>query len=124
MQERLTKKNSIFFNQLWINKIIEEGRMDLLPSNRPDDGLSIGEYLEQEYNESEDFKQTQKINKKNSLLYEREWILKFKEENLRLPKNHLSSMYSYGEILEIKYKEIEMLREYKESLKNKSLELK
>ena len=123
MEEKLTKKNSIFFNQLWINKIIEEGKMELLPYTKPENNLSIGEYLEQEYNELENINPTPKITKKNSLLYEREWMKKYKEENLRLPKNHLSSMYSYGEILEIKYKEIEFMRSYKENNKEKSLKL-
>ena len=119
--EKLTKKNSIIFNQLWINKILEDGLYHLLPYQKPNNNLSIGEYLENKYNDNYD--ETQKVTKHNSLLFEREWYLKFKEEGLHIPKKNPYSKYSQGEILSLKYFEIELIREYKESEKNKCLKL-
>ncbi len=116
--EKLTKKNSIIFNQLWINKVIEEGRMDLLPS-KLDNGMSIGEYLESKYEENEN--DSPKITKKNSYLFEREWKKKFIKEGLHLPRRNKYSVFSYGEILEIRYNEIQIL---KEDNTEKCLELK
>lgn len=53
MEEKITKKNSIIFNQLWINKVIEEGHIELLPSKKPEN-QSIGEYLEEKYKKIEE----------------------------------------------------------------------
>lgn len=122
MEDKLTKKNSIFFNQLWINKIIEEGRIDLLPCNKPENGLSIGEYLEEKYNNEKEYERP-KITKKNSILYEREWIKKYQEEGLHIIK-HKSKIYCIGELLAIKYFEREMILNYKNTEKDKCLELK
>lgn len=41
MNEKITKKNSILFNQLWINKAIEDGNSFVLIYNKSDD-RSIG----------------------------------------------------------------------------------
>ena len=41
MCEKITKKNSILFNQLWINKAIEDGNSFVLISKKEDD-KSIG----------------------------------------------------------------------------------
>ena len=43
--EKITKKNSILYNQLWINKAIEEGHMDFLPIHLLPN-KSIGEEIE------------------------------------------------------------------------------
>ncbi len=115
--EKLTKKNSIIFNQLWINKVIEEGRMNLLPS-KLDNGMSIGEYLESKYEEKEN--DSPKITKNNSYLFEREWKKKILKENIKAPK-HKTEKYSIGELCEIKYNEIQL---FKENNKEKCLELK
>ena len=41
MENKITKKNSIFFNQLWINKAIEDGNSHLLIYEK-DPNKSIG----------------------------------------------------------------------------------
>ena len=48
--EKITKKNSILYNQLWINKAIEEGNMDFIPVHKLP-GKSIGECIEIKYNQ-------------------------------------------------------------------------
>ena len=103
--KKITRKNSIIYNQLWINKLIEDQRMDLLPSEKPRYMLSIGEYIALRYSFIDD---GIKITKSNSLLFEKEWIKKFEEEKLKL-SNIKNREYSYGELLEIKYRELEIL---------------
>lgn len=111
----IDKKTSIIFNQEWINKVIDEGRMDLLPYKKLEDGESIGEYLENEYKEVGEYSR-KKVTIKNSLLFDKEWIRKFREENIKLEK-YSSPRYSLGEHLAAKYFRIEMIREYKKTLK-------
>lgn len=114
--EKLTKKNSILYNQLWINKAIEEGNMDFLPIHLSPN-KSIGEEIELKYNQlyNEEFNRyyrngclndyehlisdNPKVTKRNSLLFTREWLLKAKEEGMSIP----CLTYSIGEILELKY---------------------
>lgn len=111
----INKKNSILFNQEWINKIIEEGRLDLLPSKKPEDGTSIGEYLEVKYKNTK--KNTNpKITANNSLLYNKEWAAKFREEKIKVAKYH-SEKYSLGEYLATKYFRIQRRREYSKTLR-------
>ena len=125
--EKITKKNSILYNQLWINKAIEEGHMDFLPVNILPN-KSIGEYIEIKYNQLEKhqkllknsadtnefiyidklYNETPKVTKKNSLLFTIEWISKYKEEGLEIPK-YIPSKYSLGEILELRYFERELI---------------
>ena len=107
----INKKNSIIFNQEWINKIIEEGRMDLLPYKKPEDGSSIGEYLETIYHKEREVKRA-KVTKKNSIIYDKEWAAKFREENIYSPK-YTSTSYSLGEHLEAKYFRLQMIKQYK-----------
>ena len=121
MMEKITKKNSIIFNQLWINKIIEEGNMKLLPHIKPGT-LSIGEYLEQQYQNIEDQEQI-KINKNNSILFQIEWIRKYNEEGLEIPRKKLTNKYSLGEILELKYFEKEIFIKSREQEKIKCIQL-
>ncbi len=93
---KITKKNSILYNQLWINKAIEDGNMSYIPiGNHVQLRQSIGEYIEEKYN---NYKETPKITKHDSLLFEIEWIKKAKEDNLKIPKP--TSKYTRGEILE------------------------
>ena len=118
--EKLTKKNSILYNQLWINKAIEEGHIEFLPVHKFPK-KSIGEHIEikykQLYNEEFDryyhngwlndyehlISDTPKITKRNSLLFTREWLLKPKEEGMSIPYRKICLTYSIGEILELKY---------------------
>lgn len=122
MQEKITKKNSIIFNQLWINKAIEEGNIRLLPWTKPDD-LSIGEFIEKQYENIEETEQI-KINKHNSMLFLREWKEKYIEEGLRIPSRKITTdKYSLGEILALRYFEREILLKKQEETKNKCLKL-
>ena len=111
----INKKNSILFNQEWINKIIEEGRLDLLPSKKPEDGTSIGEYLELKYKQEKEHPRI-KVTQSNSLLYDKEWASKFREENIRVAK-YRSEQYSLGEYLATKYFRIQRRREYSKTLR-------
>ncbi len=111
--EKLSKKNSILYNQLWINKAIEDGNICFLPHNKPKN-KSIGEYIEEKYNESKN-NENIKITTKNSILYELEWRKKYLEENLTLPRIK-SNKYSFGELLALKYFEKELLRPNTESI--------
>lgn len=106
---KITKKNSILYNQLWINKAIEDGLYNLIPIHK-NKGKSIGEYIEERYNNIIE-NDSIKITKKNSKLFESEWIAKYKEENLSLPSRTIQrqTSYSYGEILELKYFERQLL---------------
>ena len=114
MYEKITKKNSIIYNQLWINKIIEERHMELLPSHKISN-LSIGEYIEALYitkfNDNND--NPIKISKSNSILLKREWQEKFREEKLSIPTVSMNSKLSLVELMEIKYKEIEVMKKNK-----------
>ena len=106
--EKLTKGNSILYNQLWINKAIEEGNINLIPTGEHTKiDKSIGEYIELMYNQIKD--EPLKVNKHNSILYTLEWIEKYKEEGLRIPK-YIPNKYSIGEILSLKYFERELLK--------------
>ena len=112
--EKVTKKNSIIFNQMWINKIIEERHMELLPHHIERElGFSIGEIIEMRYLEKfGDINDNPiKISKKNSILFEREWKEKFREEKISLPMRNNFSKYSLAERMEIKYNEIQVLKE-------------
>ena len=118
--EKITKKNSIIYNQLWINKAIEDGNMSFIPiENHVKLRQSIGEYIEEKY---KNYKDSPKITKHNSLLFEIEWIKKAKEDNLKIPKP--TSKYTRGEILELLYFEKEILKPNPEAvlyLKNEKI---
>lgn len=118
--EKLTKKNSILYNQLWINKAIEEGYIEFLPVHKIPN-KSIGEHIELKYKQlyNEEFNRyyrngclndyehlisdTPKVTKRSSLLFTREWLLKAKEEGMYIPNRKICLTYSIGEILELKY---------------------
>lgn len=123
MENKITKKNSIFFNQLWINKAIEDGNSHLLIYKK-DPNKSIGEIIEENYKIDDLEPKTPKVTRNKSLLFQREWIEKFKEEGLSLPKRSVSTKYSLGEILSIKYFQMEMRERIKEHELEKSLKLK
>ena len=102
MNEKITKKTSIIFNQLWIVKAIEDGNYCFLISKKVP-GMSIGEVIETKYEEFDAEQKTPKITKRNSLLFQNEWISKYKEENRSIPRRKRIGEYSLGEILELNY---------------------
>ena len=124
--QKITKKNSIIYNQLWINKAIEEGHINFLPIVKFPN-KSIGEHIEIKYNQlyNEEFiknyhnntldyynhliNNSPKVTKKESLLFTREWILKYKEEGLKIPNRKITNNYSIGEVLELLYYQKEVI---------------
>ena len=120
--EKITKKNSILWNQEWINKALDEGYINFLPVFKLP-GKSIGEHIEIKYKQLyttefdryyhngflNDYKHfvsnryIPKVTKKESLLFRREWLLKYQEEKLAIPNKRLCSDYSLGEMLELIY---------------------
>ncbi len=123
MENKITKKNSIYFNQLWINKAIEDGNSHLLIYKK-DPNKSIGEVIEAAYLEEDLESKTPKVTRNNSLLFQREWLIKFREENLPLPKRAVPTKYSLGEILYFMDFKREMIERFKEDEKEKALKLK
>lgn len=123
MNEKITKKNSILFNQLWINKAIEDGNSFVLISKKKDD-RSIGEIIEARYLEEDLEPKSKKVIEHDSILFQREWIEKYREEGLPIPNRRVALKYSLGQILALKYFEIEMREIFKEREKEKVLELK
>ena len=123
MCEKITKKNSILFNQLWINKAIEDGNSFVLISKKEDD-KSIGEIIEERYIEEDLEPKSKKVTEHDSILFQREWIEKYREECLPIPNRRVALKYSLGQILALKYFEIEMRKKFKEREKEKVLELK
>ena len=75
MCEKITKKNSILFNQLWINKAIEDGNSFVLISKKEDD-KSIGEIIEERYIEEDLEPKSKKVTEHDSILFQRERIEK------------------------------------------------
>ena len=123
MENKITKKNSIFFNQLWINKAIEDGNSHLLIYKK-DTNKSIGEIIEERYIEEDLEPKSKKVTEHDSILFQREWIEKYREEGLPIPNRRVALKYSLGQILALKYFEIEMRKKFKEREKEKVLELK
>ena len=124
--ETITKKNSISYNQFWINKAIEEGYMDFIPVHKLPN-KSIGECIEIKYNQlyNEEFNRhfhngtldeynhliedNPKITKKNSILYTREWINKALEDGEKIPNRKVYNNYSIGEIIASRYYQKEIM---------------
>ena len=104
MDEKITKKNSILFNQLWTIKAIEEGYIEFFPWRKSH--LSIGEQIERKYNKHLPI-EFPKLTKHTSLLFELEWIKKAKMDGFRIPKS--TPKYNRGEILELLYFERKLL---------------
>ena len=107
MSKKITKKNSILFNQLWINKAIEDGNSFVLISKKEDD-RSIGEIIEERYLEEDLEPKSRKVTEHDSLLYQREWLKKYREECLPIPNRKVAGKYSLGQILALKHFELEM----------------
>ena len=123
MSEKITKKNSVLFNQLWIKKAIEDGNSFVLISKKEDD-KSIGEIIEERYKEEDLEPKSKKVTEHDSILFQREWIEKYREEGLPIPNRRVALKYSLGQILALKYFEIEMRKKFKERETEKVLELK
>ena len=104
MDEKITKKNSIIYNQLWTLKAIEEGYIEFLPLKKSH--LSIGEQIERKYNKYLPI-EFPKLTRHTSLLYELEWIKKAKMDGVHIPKPSLK--YNRGEILALLYLKKERL---------------
>jgi len=112
--EKVTRKNSIYYNQEWINKLMEENKMDLLPTQKPLYNLSIGETIAIKH---AFIKDTPKVTKKNSLLFYKQWVEKYFEEGLTIPRERPKE-YSIGEYLEIAYPQLkETQREFYEHIR-------
>ncbi len=123
MNEKITKKNSILFNQLWINKAIEDGNSFVLIYNKSDD-RSIGEIIEERYLEEDLEPKSKKVTEHDSILFQKEWMSKFREENLAIPNRRLSTKHSLGQTLSFIYSQKQFREKIKERQKEKVLELK
>ena len=123
MSEKITKKNSIIFNQLWINKAIEDGNSFVLISKKEED-RSIGEIIEERYLEEDLEPKSRKVTEHDSILFQREWLKKYREEGLPIPNRKVALKFSLGQILALKYFELEMRESFKEIEREKVLELK
>ena len=123
MNEKITKKNSILFNQLWINKAIEDGNSFVLLDRKPGD-YSIGEIIEARYENENLEPKSKKVTEHDSILFQREWLKKYREENLPIPNRKIAGKYSLGQILSLRYFEMEIIENFKARQKEKVLELK
>ena len=122
-KKKITKKNSILFNQLWINKAIEDGNSFVLIYNKSDD-RSIGEIIEERYLEEDLEPKSKKVTEHDSILFQKEWMSKFREENLAIPNRRLSTKHSLGQTLSFIYSQKQFREKIKERQKEKVLELK
>lgn len=123
MNEKITKKNSILFNQLWINKAIEDGNSFVLLDRKLGD-YSIGEIIEARYENDNLEPKSKKVTERDSILFQREWMSKFREENLAIPNRRLSTKHSLGQTLSFIYSQKQFREKIKERQKEKVLELK
>lgn len=123
MNEKITKKNSILFNQLWINKAIEDGNSFVLLDRKPGD-YSIGEIIEARYENENLEPKSKKVTEHDSILFQREWIEKYRQEHLPIPNRRLSSKHSLGQTLSFIYSQKQFREKFKERQKEKVLELK
>ena len=122
--EEYKKKDFALYNQLMIEKAIEEGYLEFLPVKKISN-KSIGEWIELKYNQlyNEEFDRyyqngwlneydrlignKPKITKKNSLLYTKEWILAAEELGIPISNRIIFNKedYSLGEMIELLYSE-------------------
>lgn len=102
MDKKITTKNSILFNQLWIKQVIEDGNSHVLVSKKFEN-CCIGEMIELRYSMENLGPGGPKVTRGNSILYTREWIKKYIDEGLPLPNRKISTKYSLGEVLELLY---------------------
>ena len=60
----------------------------------------------------------------DSILFQREWIEKYRQEHLPIPNRRLSSKHSLGQTLSFLYSQKEFRENFKEREKAKILKLK
>ena len=123
MDKNISKNNSIVYNQYWINKALEDGNSFVLISKKEDD-RSIGEIIEERYLEEDLEPKSKKVTEHDSILFQREWIEKFRQEHLTIPNRRLSSKHSLGQTLSFLYSEKEFRESFLEKEKAKILKLK
>ena len=123
MDKNISKNDSIMYNQLWINKAIEDGNSFVLISKKKDN-RSIGEIIEVRYLEEDLEPKSKKVTEHDSILFQREWIEKYRQEHLPIPNRRLSSKHSLGQTLSFLYSQKEFRENFKEREKAKILKLK
>lgn len=123
MDKNISKNDSIMYNQLWINKALEDGNSFVLISKKKDN-RSIGEIIEVRYLEEDLEPKSKKVTEHDSILFQREWIEKYRQEHLPIPNRRLSSKHSLGQTLSFLYSQKEFRENFKEREKAKILKLK
>ena len=123
MDKNISKNDSIMYNQLWINKAIEDGNSFVLLDRKPGD-YSIGEIIEARYENENLEPKSKKVTEHDSILFQREWIEKYRQEHLPIPNRRLSSKHSLGQTLSFLYSQKEFRENFKEREKAKILKLK
>ena len=123
MNKNISKNDSIMYNQLWINKALEDGNSFVLISKKKDN-RSIGEIIEVRYLEEDLEPKSKKVTEHDSILFQREWIEKYRQEHLPIPNRRLSSKHSLGQTLSFLYSQKEFRENFKEREKAKILKLK
>ena len=123
MDKNISKNDSIMYNQLWINKALEDGNSFVLISKKKDN-RSIGEIIEVRYLEEDLEPKSKKVTEHDSILFQREWIEKYRQEHLPIPNRRLSSKHSLGQTLSFIYSQKQFREKFKERQKEKVLELK
>lgn len=104
------------YNKFWIDKAIEDGNIEFLPPYKIPNNL-IGTYIENKYKNQNN----NKITKKNSLLYQREWLLAAKELGIPIPNRKVCNRnsYSLGELLELSY----YRKQINENIENENIDI-
>ena len=123
MDKNISKNDSIMYNQLWINKALEDGNSFVLISKKKDN-RSIGEIIEVRYLEEDLEPKSKKVTEHDSILFQKEWIEKYRQEHLPIPNRRLSSKHSLGQTLSFLYSQKEFRENFKEREKAKILKLK
>lgn len=121
MDKKITMKNSILFNQLWIKQTIEDGNSHVLVSKKFEN-CCIGEMIELRYSMENLGPGGPKVTRGNSILYTREWIEKYHEEGLPLPKGRFSTQ-SVEKGLELQYYKMNLGKKSSKSQTEKLLVL-
>ena len=91
---------------------------------KKDPNKSIGEIIEERYIEEDLEPKSKKVTEHDSILFQREWIEKYREEGLPIPNRRVALKYSLGQILALKYFELEMREQFKRDEITKELKLK
>ncbi len=116
MDKNISKNNSIVYNQYWINKALEDGNSFVLLDKKIGD-YSVGEIIEARYLEEDLEPKSKKVTEHDSILFQKEWIEKYRQEHLPIPNRRLSSKHSLGQTLSFLYSEKEFRENFKEKAK-------